>query len=351
MSGLAAKREAIRRVVLGAIEKAKAQENGFTAISRKIGIAELFEEKIATSIDGWPVTELFDVVQGVTWGGEGCEEIYVIDKAVASSLESKLLYRTVGGRDIGANVIDWKGECLVFPYIKSRSKWIAAFRHSNLGGDDALDFSRPISNYEKGKDVGAILNYRIATGIVDFPNVAKYLVQYYNKLEQREFEGKKLSQYHKCWYEYHRPRTPILITKPKIVCKRLMRTPAFALDEKGYLPRDSVISLIPKKKLDDLSKNLEKILQSKIAVVQALKYSLAFLNSELFQVLLDQRRSKKRGGYPIVDERLLQRFSIPKVTTKDSDAARKILQGVAETADFRSLCRQQKKNQTELSLG
>jgi hypothetical protein len=331
------------------MEKGKAEKDGFLAISKKVKLEELFEEKTSIDIDGWSIAELFDLTQGVTWGGEGCEEIYVVDKNTASSLESILIYRTVGGRDISANKIDWKEEYLVFPYIKAGSKWVPAFRHASLGGDDALNFSIPVSDYEKGKDAASKLNYRTAKNLVQFPNVANYLTKYYDKLEQREFEGKRLSQYNKAWYEYHRPRTPELISKPKIVCKRVMKEPAFALDEKGYLPRDSVISMIPKKKMDELRSNLEKVLHGKIITVQVLKYVLAFLNSELFQEALSQRRSKKRGGYPIVDERLLEKFSIPKIEGKDSDSAKKILERKSKDVNLRNIYRPLNRTQAKLA--
>lgn len=349
LSDLSAKRETIRKVVLSAIKGGKAEKNGFLAVSKKVKLEELFEEKTSTEIDGWPIAELFDVTQGVTWGGEGCEEIYVVGKGIASSLESELVYRTIGGRDISATKIDWKEEYLVFPYIKAALKWLPAFRLASLGGDDALDFSIPISDYEKGKDTTSKLDYRTARNLVKFPKVANYLTKHYDKLEQREFEGKRLSQYNKSWYEYHRPRTPELISKPKIVCKRVMKKPAFALDDKGYLPRDSVISMIPKKKMDELRSNLEKVLHEKLTTAQVLKYSLTFLNSELFQEILTQRRSKKRGGYPIVDERLLEKFSIPKIKAKDLDSTKKILTGKSEEVNLRDLYRPLDHTQAKLA--
>ena len=339
----------MRKVVLSAIERGKAEKNGFLAVSRKVKLEELFEEKISIEIDGWPIAELFDLTQGVTWGGDGCEEIYVVGKDIASSLESDLVYRTIGGRDISANRIDWKEEYLVFPYIKVSSKWIPAFRLASLGGDDALDFSIPVSDYEKGKDTPSKLKYRTAKNLVKYPKVASYLTRYFDKLEQREFEGKRLSQYNKSWYEYHRPRTPELIAKPKIVCKRVMKEPAFALDKTGYLPRDSVISMIPKKKMEELRDNLEKVLHDKVTTVQTLKYSLTFLNSELFQEALSQRRSKKRGGYPIVDERLLEKFSIPRIKAKDTHSAKKILAGKSEDINLRGLYRPLNNPQAKLA--
>jgi hypothetical protein len=350
LNDLSGKRENIRKVVLSAIGSGKAKNNGLLGTSRKVKLDELFEETTSTNIDGWLITELFDLIQGVTWGGEGCEEIYVVDKDVALSLESELLYKTVGGRDISASKIDWKENYLVFPYIKAVSKWTPAFRNTSLGGDDALDFSIAVSDYEKGKDIKSRLNYRIAKNLVQFPNVANYLAKNYERLEQREFEGKKLSQYNKSWYEYHRPRTPQLISKPKIVCKRVMREPAFAIDEKGYLPRDSVISMIPRKKINELKSNLESVLRHKLTTVQVLEYALAFLNSDLFQELLTRRRSKKRGGYPIVDERLLEKFGLPKIKVKELDSAKKILAGKSDEVSLRDLYKPIKKTQMKIDL-
>ena len=338
----------MRKVVLRALEKRKVKANNFVAISRKIKLQELFEEESISAIDGWSITELFDANQGVTWGGSGCLDIYVVDKTMASSLESRVMYKTISGGEISAHKIDWERKYLVFPYIRSKSTWVRAFLHPSLGGDDALDFSIQVSNYEKGKDVQARLNYRIAKNIVNFPNAASYLVRYYKKLESREFEGEKLSHYNKSWYEYHRPRTPKLISKPKIVCKRMMKTAAFALDDTGYLPRDSVIALLPKEKLDDLRKNLEKVLQHKVTIAQTLEYTLAFLNSQMFQELLERRRSKKRGGYPIVDERMLQCFIIPRPSSKKAKKIEKILEGDVENVTLEDLCMPARKKQTKL---
>jgi hypothetical protein len=345
LSDLSKKRETIRKIVLEALKRGEANANNLVASSRKISLSELFEEEEVVNIDGWPITELFDVMQGVTWGGDGCEEIYVIDKTVASSLESKIMYKTIGGRDISACKIDWKETYLIFPYIKVKEKWLPAFRHPSLGGDDALDFSITINSYENGKDIAARLDYRIAKGIINFPNAANHLVKYYSKLEQREFEGKKLSNYNKAWYEYHRPRTPKLICKPKIVCKRMMKYPEFAIDEIGYLPRDSVMAIVPTEKIEKLRKDLERVLKHKFTTMRTLEYALAFLNSEMFQALLERRRSKKRGGYPIVDEQLLHRFIIPRPTAKNSKALEKILHGDCEDVDLQDLCRPPQKSQ------
>jgi hypothetical protein len=339
----------IRKVVLDAIKNGKAEIKGIKASMRKVSISELFEEKELHNFDGWLVTELFDLEQGVTWGGENCKEIYVIGKEVAGHLEQKLLYKTIGGRDIKAGRIDWREEYLIFPYVRAKSKWIPVFRHPSLGGDDALDFAKSVSSTEEGKDIKGKLNYRIAKGLVSYPLVASYFVEHYEKLENREFEDKKMSSYNKCWYEYHRPRKVSLLKKPKIVYKRVMKDPSFAIDEKGYLPRDSVVSMTPRNKFAELKANIESILKKEVTVEQALGYAVAFLNSDLFREVLEHRRSKKRGGYPIVDERLMKRFTIPRGTSKDVSILNKILQGNADEKDLLILCRPSRKKQAKLT--
>lgn len=349
MSDLVTKRKEMHKVVLVALQKGRSKTKNFVATCKRIRLGELFEEERVTDIDGWTIPELFDTNQGVTWGGSECKDIYVVDNKVASSIESGVVHKTIGGKDISAFKIKWEGKFLVFPYVKSKTKWIRAFQHPTLGGADALDFSIQLSNYEKGKSIQAKLKYRIAKNVVSFPNAASYLVKHYDKLEQREFEEKTLSQYNKSWYEFHRARTPKLITKPKLVCKRLMRSAAFALDNTGYLPRDSVISMIPKEKLHDLKKSLEAALRHGVTIRQTLHYTLAFLNSEMFQELLEKRRSKKRGGYPIVDERLLQSFTIPRPNTKHAKMIEKIVQRRLENINLRDLCMPSKKRQTKLT--
>lgn len=337
MNDLPEKREQMRRVVLKALKTGKAKNDSFSAIRRKISLEELFEEETKSAFEGWPVSKYFDIKQGVTWGGLKCEDIYVVDKKAASSLESKCVFRTIGGKDIDANKINWGQKYLVFPYIGAKSRWIPAFKHPNLGGDDALDFSRQLSRYERGKDVHDILEYRIAKDLVDFPKLASYLVEHYTKLEQREFEEKKMSEYGKSWYEYHRPRTPRLITRRKIVGRRLMKTPAFALDRTGYLPRDSVISLIPKRNFEELRKRFEKALRHKVTKNQMLSFTLAMLNSEMFQELLKRKRSKKRGGYHMIGERLLNRFFLPRPNQENSREIERVFQGQIEDLDVKEI--------------
>jgi len=338
MSSLVDKRREIRQVVLEAITQGRARLQTIQATSKKITVDELFEETPATLAEGWAVTELFHVKQGVTWGGKECETIFVVDSAKASGLEAELIRKTIGGRDIEPWVIKWEGDHLVFPYIASGGKWIKAFLHPSLGGSDALDFSFVIDQFERGKDFAKRLDFRIAKGIVNHPRIASYLVHYYEKLSKREFEGKTLSDYNKSWYEYHRSREPDLLFAPKIVGKRMMKTPTYALDNVGYLPRDSVMAFIPKNKISEVKEKLKEVIKSQLVSDEdVFKFILAFLNSDLFAELLAKRRAKKRGGYPIVDESMLARFIIPKPTSKHAEEIEKILRGDFSSVNLRDL--------------
>jgi hypothetical protein len=64
---------------------------------------------------------------------------------------------------------------------------------------------------------------------------------------------------------------------------------------------------------------LERVLGRKISEEEVLMYILAFLNSKTFDHLLAEKISKKRGGYPIIGEQLLQRLSIPMPTTANKN--------------------------------
>lgn len=52
---------------------------------------------------------------------------------------------------------------------------------------------------------------------------------------------------------------------------------------------------------------------------EGLLYLLAFLNSSIFNKILDEKISKKRGGYPSVDENLLLKLKIPIPTVENKD--------------------------------
>jgi hypothetical protein len=343
---LQSKRQEIKAAVLDAIKRHKSVTKGkMKAATREMKVAELFEEEITTDVSGWKVTDLFKVAQGVTWGGKKCESVFRVSTAQAEGLEPEMVRKTIGGKDVETKKIAWNGNFLVFPYIEAKyqvgNKWVKAFTMKS--GNDALDFSKIYDPAEQRQaDLAAKLNLRVASGIVAYPKTARYLVNYHDILIGREFEGKLMAEYGKSWYEYHRPRTPELTAKPKIVGKRLMREPSFALDSQGFLPSDSVITLTPKNRFGELKDALRKSLKMTIDKEDALRYALTWLNSEQFGLLLRHKRAKKRGGYPMVDENMLAKFTIP--TPSGSRAkVRAIVRGEADKTGLREALAASKK--------
>jgi hypothetical protein len=287
-----------------------------------------------------PLTEFVDILQGVTWGGKGSEKIFWLSEKEITELglEGELLFKGIGGKDVKKWRIEWGGYYILFPYKAVGSSWMRAFKINDRAKgrvDDALDFTKCIDDFEctvmqenirEDERVKLILNHRIALGLIRYPSVATYLAQYYQQLRGRAFEGELIEQYNKMWYEYHRPRTPELVSKPKIVSPRLTKVARFALDTHGYLPRDSVVALIPKRdSFSKLKSALKKVLGREIAEEEALMYILTFLNSKPVDQLLSERVSKKRGGYVIINEELLQNICIPIPAKNHREIVEKLL--------------------------
>jgi hypothetical protein len=302
----------------------------------------------ATPKIGVPLTDFVEIIQGVTWGGKGSEQVFDLNEQEVNrlNLEKNLIYKRIGGEDVKRWRIEWTKKYVLFPYVENKNKWSRAFELIGGGIDkpititDSLDFEQAIDDVElrirrqnlsEGEKRKKILEHRIAIGLVKYPNVATYLTQHYEQLSGRSFEERALQEYNKMWYEYHRPRTPQIIRKPKIVGPRLVKTAKFALDINGFLPRDSVVALVPKQKtFEDLRKSLKNALSRNVSEEEVLMYILSFLNSEAFDDLLKEKISKKRGGYPIIDERLLQKFGIPIPTKANKNIVEKLLQLVKE---------------------
>jgi hypothetical protein len=337
---LTTQRESLRKAVREALEKKHSTEVGsISADYASLTIEELFEEEGPPPIVGWDVPTLFQVIQGVTWGGQDCETIYRVEEETATLVEPLLVKKTIGGEDITRDGLKWAHRYLIFPYLESKNEWVPAFSSPKLGGNDALDFSKVYSPQEHLND-GPVdrLQARTANGLIDYPKMAKYLVQFYEKLDRREFEGKTLVDSGKSWYEYHRPRKTSLLRNPKIVFKRVMKDPTFCIDEEGYLPTDSVCALIPREEIGELRKAISESLGKSVKEHSCLKYVVAFLNSGLFAMLLQKRRSKKRGGYPIVDEKILSKFVIPKPMKRHGKQVKDIIENNATVETLRTVC-------------
>jgi len=285
---------------------------------RRMSLKDLFEEKEIDTKNGYILTDLFYALQGVTTGGKGSTEIFTNVEEV--DVKCDLVFKTIGGSNINAYDIEWNKEYAIFPYLidSEEEKFIAAFSDENLE-IDVLDFDINIEASESGKDRKQKLSNRIARGHVKYPTIAEYLEKHYNLLYNREFEGKSILDYNKSWYEYHRPRVPKILSKEKIVCRRLMKEPSFAIDESGYLPRDSVVSLIPKPDFQALLEEISAIIEEEVTLKQGFNYILSFLNSDVFGKILEEKRAKKRGGYPIVSDKMLGQVVIPKPSSISAD--------------------------------
>jgi len=340
----------IRRAIVESVRKARQQTNLENIEKHELEFSEL---RIIVTVESMssllrfksvqqsqackPLTEFVDILQGVTWGGEGSEKIFWLSKNEVTKLEleSELLFKGIGGKDVKKWRIDWGGHYILFPYKAIESSWIRAFKIDDNDKvkskiDDALDFTKCIDDFEcmimkenisENEKIKSILNHRIALGLIRYPNVAVYLAQYYQQLRGRDFEGNN-----KMWYEYHRPRTPELISKPKIVSPRLTKVARFALDTYGYLPRDSVVALIPKQvSFGKLKDALSKVLGREVTEEEVLMYILTFLNSKHVDQLLSERVSKKRGDYVTIDEKLLQSICIPIPAESQREIVEKLL--------------------------
>ena len=306
----------VREAVLKALKEKRVQITvGLVqAFYSEVELSDVFKEpeQYFKPDTGWTLGQLFDIRQGVTWGGSGCETIFVLDEDTVRKLglEPELVRKTIGGEDIEPWKINWKGYYLLFPYIERNGKWIRAFLNPDKGDMDVLDFTIKVARQEDPQeDLLSRLRWRIAEGLVKYPRAAEYLVRHYDVLSKRI--GSPLPRNRK-WYEFHRPREPILVKAPKIVCRRLMREPVFALDEEGYLPRDSVWCLIPRPaRLKEVKTKLRKVLKRDVTDREALNYILHHLNSGAFKQVLNKRISRKRGGFITITKDILEFFIVP----------------------------------------
>jgi len=293
------------------------------------------------SIDGYRVSDLFKDLQGVTTGSN---RLFVFDHSRWAELESiyklsmsGLVYDCIAGEDIKPWSISIRRKIL-FPYkigvggITGKHIWIPAFMMEN---GDVLDFTKRLVNDEKlDESIHDRLDKRIAYGIIPqgLIGVAKYLVDHYEELRNRRYEGKAIEEYAGVWYGFHRPRTPEIIKVPNIVTPRVVKEPRFALNRYRAIPLDNVIVLIPKGKEDpvfkELWEELERIIGSKISIEDILLYILSILNSRISYFILKTRATRVRGGYYTIDERYLSSIIIPKLGISDREILKEIYKSI-----------------------
>jgi hypothetical protein len=304
------------------------------------------------------VSELLEPFQGVTPGGEGCLDLFVMEDVQSKSagFERDLIHPVVKGLDVTPWRCRRTGLVLLYPYKLTSSGPKPAFdlaawkaTQSELVGAlrtlvDALDFTSPIDSAEEryrrahrrnGELLQLLLTHREGLGLVEYPTVASYLISHFEKLSSRMFEKRNIVEWGKQWYEYHRPRKPSLMLRaPKIISPRLTRAVRFAIDTHGIVPQDSCIALVPSEKTarawQDFRNQIAGATGRQLNETAAFQIVLAFLNSDYAQRLLTTgRRPTPKGSYQIAED-FLADVRIPRLTTAKVVARR--------LADTKLLC-------------
>jgi hypothetical protein len=262
-------------------------------------------------IKGSPMASLFNDDQGVTTGLNSAYVLTYERARESGMLEENLTRRVVQGRDIKTWKIIPSDSYIVYPYARKKNRWSLAFSSRNV---NVLDLETAKDSEELAMNVKDRLNHRIAKGLVGHPNTASYLIQNYEALKQRKFEGKLVEEYTGAWYAYHRRRDPeVMTSNPKILTPRLVGRASFALDEEGLLPLDSVIALAPNNRFDSILKKLSNRLKVEFGKSDLLKVFLAFINSPVSDFIICLGRPRTPKGDYSIDEKLLLDLELPTV--------------------------------------
>ncbi|MFZ0663977.1 MAG: N-6 DNA methylase [Acidobacteriaceae bacterium] len=283
---------------------------------------------------GWyTAAELLEVRQGVTPGG--CLEVFLLDEKVADELrlEKSLVHRAIKTKSLERWSVAWRNLVLFYPYRKRDKNYVPAFtietaklgdkklakRVTGIGLEDALDFDIQIDEWEReivhkagvNQDAAPkLLQHRIALGLIQFPNAARYLVEHYSRLETRIFKKKNIRKFNREWYEYIWPRDArITLAKEKILSPRLIRAARFALDTKGHLSDDACLFLQPTDKTHrawkDFAEQMDSCLGREATRTELLTYCLCFLNSTVAtKALTEGRQPTPKGSYQVTEQSL-----------------------------------------------
>jgi hypothetical protein len=220
---------------------------------------------VLTVKDSLPLSDLCEVTQGVTPGGE-CLDVFLVDETTAGRLEKDCVRPALEAGDVVLWRLKETGKWLIYPYSDDGTPL-------DLGKID-LDLTS-----EKAKSE---LDKLIVAGAVKYPKTARYLIESFSKLSSRVFEKGRLSDYGKEWYEYHRQReATILCASPKIVTRRMTKEVQFSLDNHGTLPTDGCFAIVPKPN-NALSKRLEGLGVKDVDIPKfESNYLLSILNSAI----------------------------------------------------------------------
>lgn len=283
--------------------------------------------------DWYTAADLLEVRQGVTPGG--CLEVFLLDEKVADELrlEKPLVHRAIKTKNLDRWSVEWHNLVLFYPYRKHEENYVPAFtidiaglgnkklakRLTGIGLEDALDFDIQVDEWEREivhkagvnqESTPRLLQHRIALGLIQFPNAARYLVEHYSRLETRIFKKKNIRKFNREWYEYIWPRDAhIVLASEKILSPRLIRISRFALDTKGYLSDDACLFLQPTHKTHRAWKAFTEQMKScfgrEATRTELLTYCLCFLNSTVAtKALTEGRQPTPKGSYQITEQSL-----------------------------------------------
>lgn len=297
--------------------------------------------KIKTHKNWLTASQVLEPSQGVTVGGEGCLDLFLMsrDEAKRHKLEGELVHPVIKGQE----TIKWRvpnvEHVILYPYDVEQGKGEPAFhldlatiedeklrdRLRRLEMTDALNFDEHIDEREheiarrKGVNhstLPELLRHRVVLDLIAYPNTATYLAEHYEQLERRIFEKRNIRQHGKQWYEYHRPRNQrAMLAKTKLITPRLTKQVRFALDTHGIIPQDSCISMFPTAKTEQgyrrLHKQIGDLLGERVTLVEVLKYCLAFLNSSYAQERLVTGHLPTPKGFYAISDKYLHEIPIP----------------------------------------
>lgn len=283
--------------------------------------AEAEAAVIRSSVPHVLLIDAFTVAQGATTGN--ADNIFLLDEEtlLGRAIESSVSRPTVRGRFIRPFKVDWPRVHAIYPYEPDGT---------------LIDLGRDIWVGDGAQAQESVENAIAVQGRIGAPNAALYLVEFYEELALRTFEGRRLVDIGKQWFEWHRPRTPSLLTKsPKIVGRRQMRSACFAVDEVGFLPMDSCLAIVPLSDSPDwttLTQYIASALGRTPTEAEVMNYVAAVLNSSLSETLLKVRNSPSQAGYYTIGEEHISRIFIPLPTDSRAKLVRALCLRKAEDA-------------------
>jgi hypothetical protein len=264
---------------------------------------------------------VFEPAQGVTPAGEGVLRLlrFSKDEAKDRELDDELVHPAVGGLDVQRWALAPSGKVIVYPYAKNAGddKWCPAF---TVGGGasgtwDALadrartkDEERLTRGLQDDEARRRLVTRRIADGVCPYPQVALYLLEHYERLAGRRNKGRPFGDFGRHWYEFLWPRNPaIMLASPKIIGRRYVQWPTYALDEQGVIPSDKCVALWrPTRRsgqMGCLVRSLQSVLGRPVTEREVMVYALAFLNSSASAfVLRVGRKPTAKGNWTVTED-------------------------------------------------